>query len=444
MFVHGFQGDVRVTWKSFAERIQSERRLENWDLYLYGYSSRLLIDIPSIWSADAPIDRLADALRTRLTVEPLNNYRAIALVAHSMGGLVVQRALTDQDLPAVGHVLLYGTPSSGLVKSRAASIFKRQLRDMAKDSDFIVDLRRRWEEKFNTGSVSVSSLPFSFCVVAGERDEFVPPSSSLEPFADRFRRVIPGDHLSMIRPPAEEAFSAAHAVLIDVLTKGATPRGPLESARVAVEMRSFHEAIRQFRQVEGELDDSALVQYALALDATDRRQDAISVLQSSKSGGTDPLGALAGRFKRLWRLERRAQDAEEALSLYQAGYDGALSAGREDQLFYHAINLAYLNLVFRNNTASSKVWAQRALDHCRSLDSESRHARWRLATKGEAFLLLRQGTEAMDRYRQMLDLIPEPWQARSAFDQAIEIAKHHDDKRLQVALEAMISEGVKK
>ena len=36
-------------------------------------------------------------------------------------------------------------------------------------------------------------------MVAGDRDQFVPSKSSLDPFAPRFRRVVAGDHLTMIK-----------------------------------------------------------------------------------------------------------------------------------------------------------------------------------------------------------------------------------------------------
>ena len=45
------------------------------------------------WRADAPIDRLAVMLKSAADFGELADYQGIAFVAHSMGGLVVQRAL---------------------------------------------------------------------------------------------------------------------------------------------------------------------------------------------------------------------------------------------------------------------------------------------------------------------------------------------------------------
>lgn len=55
-------------------------------------------DVPSIrgvWSADPDLSILAVHLKTRLGIAPLVEYRHLAIVAHSMGGLVVQRAMLD-------------------------------------------------------------------------------------------------------------------------------------------------------------------------------------------------------------------------------------------------------------------------------------------------------------------------------------------------------------
>ena len=48
-------------------------------------------------SADPALSELATYLRTHLGVPPLDRYDDIAVMAHSMGGLVVQRAIVDSD-----------------------------------------------------------------------------------------------------------------------------------------------------------------------------------------------------------------------------------------------------------------------------------------------------------------------------------------------------------
>ena len=150
IFVHGFSGTSKETWSNFVDVIRNDERVSTWDLYGIGYPSSLRVDIPGIWSADGDIDILSLAFRTALSLEPLARYQAIAICAHSMGGLVVQRALLDQEsiVSHLRYLFLFGTPSAGIVKARLFRRLKRQLRDMDSNSNFIQSLRRDWAKRF--------------------------------------------------------------------------------------------------------------------------------------------------------------------------------------------------------------------------------------------------------------------------------------------------------
>ena len=203
VFVHGFGGDATATWGRFPELLTEAPGLDGWDVYSLGYSSSLAPDLRGIWSGDPDIATLATYLRTRCNQPPLVGKR-FALIAHSMGGLVVQRALLDEQLVAdTSHVMLYGTPSNGLKKAAGwlGRIVKRQSQDMAFGSAFVTDLRRRWTEKFSP------DRPFSFRAVAGDRDEFVPAESSLGCFEESDRAVVPGNHLEIVKPDSADSMS---------------------------------------------------------------------------------------------------------------------------------------------------------------------------------------------------------------------------------------------
>ncbi len=96
IFIHGFNGNAgESTWGEFPDYLKQNRALVNWDIYSLGYATRFSIDLRSIWRANPDIPKLARYLHTRCVNPPLNRYKSLALVAHSMGGLVVQRALAD-------------------------------------------------------------------------------------------------------------------------------------------------------------------------------------------------------------------------------------------------------------------------------------------------------------------------------------------------------------
>lgn len=226
VFVHGFSGNAD-TWTGFIELLKQEQRVNSWDIFGIGYPSALRIDIPNLWSADPEIETLATELTTSLSLHPFNRYKRIALVAHSMGGLVVQRAIIDDPTLAsrLSHVILFGTPSAGLEKASLAAKLKRQLRDMSSSSTFIKRLRADWTER-------IGEVPkFAFWVLQGDRDEFVPKDSSLMPFPDQARRVVPGNHLEIVRPP--DARHQGFQLVVEALAGQSVGRPAIDGARLA-------------------------------------------------------------------------------------------------------------------------------------------------------------------------------------------------------------------
>jgi hypothetical protein len=411
IFVHGFSGDPAKTWGDFPKWIAAENRLADWDIFSIGYTTRLVPDIVGVWSADAPLDRLALMLYTATTLPALSRYRGLALVAHSMGGLLVQQALIDNDDLAQRstHVVLFGTPSAGLSKAGRFAFLKRQVRDMACQSEFITKLRERWKTAFETRA------PFRFRTVAGDQDEFVPSSSSLACFPRPQRAVIPGNHLEIVKPV--DGNNPGVQLLIDVLAGNATA-GARSAARLALESRDFVRAVSLLEPHKDDLDDQGLVELALALEQTGRQTEAIQLLEQHAGTRTDPMGVLAGRFKRRWLAEHRKSDAERAEALYQQAYELSNGASNHSQAYYHAINLAFLKLAYRNDFDGARTLATESLVHC----EQARHTVWRLATQGEANLLLANTDIALDRYRQAVAQQPSLREMDSIFQQALRVA----------------------
>ena len=193
VFLHGFSGDRDNTWDRLPGLLGTA--VADWDIYTLGYASTFLPDFVGVWSADHDLPILTTMMTTQTNMEPLKRYRSLAFVAHSMRGLIIQRALVDDpDLAdRTDKVILFGTPSAGLRKVVWLVFWKRQLKNMAEGSDFIESLRRDWAARFEP------EPDFYLRIVAGEQDQFVPPKSSLGPFPRKFHHVLPGDHLSMVR-----------------------------------------------------------------------------------------------------------------------------------------------------------------------------------------------------------------------------------------------------
>jgi len=424
IFVHGFKGNNAETWGEFPEFLLKHAPLNDWDMVSLGYSSKLAPDFSGVWSADAPIDRLATLLRTTVNVA-LPPYKAISFLAHSMGGLVVQRALVDDPgfAKKVTNLFLFGTPSDGLEKASPFGFFKRQLRDMKQGGAFITDLRQKWQIAFGAGT------PFTFWAVAGERDEFVPSTSAWNGFPKEVQASIPGDHLSIVKPQKDDHLGLE--LVIKTLVGKAAPAGPWNSARVAVESRDFQTAISVLEPHAAELDEPGLVQLALAYDSVtpSRSNDAIKLLEDHGKKQTDAMGTLGGRLKRRWMVEHRQKDYDRALELYSSALQISQNNKDPDQIYYHAINVAFLKLA-AGKKDDAREQAQKALEYAQQGDQ----AHWKLATRGEALLVLDNIEQAADAYSKALAAGASVREIESMYKQAMWIAAI---KKSQAAVDAL-------
>lgn len=415
IFIHGFSGDSKKTWGIFPSLICKEKALKSWDVFSVGYTTSLLFDISSIWAADPPLDRIAGYFNTLVDLPPFDKYKALVLVAHSMGGVVVQRALVDNEdlVDRTSHLLLFGAPSAGLIKASLFARLKRSIRDMASGSVFIKDIRRRWNKQFG------KKIPFHFLAVAGDRDEFVSTQSSLSPFPAKCQRVIAGDHLEIVKP--QDSNHMGFKLLLNALSPLSATAVPVDTARLALETREFAQVIKILWPKRNKLDTEALGRLAMALDSSGRREDAIQILSDRPGKSTDLLGILAGRLKRRWLLERSESDAEKSLQLYTEGYQRAVAVGDHCQAFYHVINIAFLELAFGGKPIERlKELAQSVLYHCEQARQAGHKDHWVAAAEGEAFLLMNRRREALDCYRSALhcDPLPSPREISSMYQQA--------------------------
>lgn len=345
-----------------------------------------------------------------------------------MGGLVVQRSLVDDSelTGRTSHAFFFGTPSGGLHTGKLGRFLKRQIADMAYDGGFIRDLRQRWDEQF------ASRRPFDLWVVAGDRDEFVPAGSSLSPFPPETQLVVPGNHIEIV--DVNEPGTMSEQVVTEGLVGNAAPAGPWNSARVAVERREFARAIDEMLPNAAKLDERHLVELALALDATGRRDEAVQILdQAAATHGTDARGTLAGRRKRNWLAEGLRDDGEAALELYSESLAAAIAAGAHDQAHYHAINVAFLQLAYKGDRGAARAAAEQALEHA----AQAEPGFWRAASEAEAQLYLGDFAKAIAAYEAAISLDPPAHELESAYVQASRVAAELESEDLQEQIDGV-------
>jgi len=369
VFIHGFQGDPATTWARFPELLSEDSTMDGWDILSFGYESDLAPDLTGVWEGDPSIKTIADSLGTFANTNLVSNYGGLVFIAHSMGGLAVQRALLDHATltEKVDKVILFGTPSFGLVKAwifqlPILSLLNRQVRDMGKTSPFIKSLRSEWDERFGA-----SPPPFAFLAVAGSEDEFVSRKASIDGFPDHQCAVVPGNHLKIVKP--EKASDASLGVVINFIQDKEAAGGRWGTAALALERRQFQKVENQLGPNRASLDRCALVDLALALDGLGKRDEAMKVLADAKRYGTDAMGVLAGRHKRNWYQNRVDQEARTALDLYGEGY--AIAKGKDSsQAYYHGINLAFLALVYEDDLERARGIVKEVLGHCAGAEKE--------------------------------------------------------------------------
>ena len=426
VFLHGFAGGRDDTWDRLPSLLGTV--VEDWDIYTLGYATTFRPDFIGVWSADPDLPILATMLTTQTRIEPLWRYTSLALVAHSMGGLVVQRALVDDPELAdrVEKVLLFGTPSAGLRKLSWLVFWKRQLRNLARGSEFITALRRDWVARFDP------EPRFNLWVIAGEQDQLVSPQSSLAPFPRKYHYVVPGDHHSMIR--AADTGSSSVRLLMSALSS--TPVAGELTAPLTLAAEIPDTTVSGLIEAYGDrMSQQEVVRAALALERNGKRDEATALLRRYQALGTDVQGTLAGRIKRMWIETEDIGFAQHALRLYQEALNEARKSGERDQIYYHAINIAFLEFVVFDHIERAREMAEIALDNARLATSNA----WSVATQAEANLYLGNRDLALDLYYRVLDFEAESWQHASMALQAGQVASKLKDSQLADRLEEIFT-----
>jgi pimeloyl-ACP methyl ester carboxylesterase len=402
LFLHGFTGDTKETFKDIPDLLIDNNLVDGYDVFSIGYSSSLMPDIgANIWSADPDINNLSEYFKTLLETR-FNKYNKISVVAHSMGGLVAQNGilkLEHKEFKKITHLLLFGTPSGGLNVPNLKMIarFKRQIRDLGSKSDFILKLRKDWEDRFH------KEYPFEFKVIAGLSDEFIDRKSSLEVFEDRYRYQIEGNHATMVKANGKkDTQNPCFRLLLNDLS-------PVNERFKEEHPFALNQFIAKNKKIVNELDDDILsLDYrglrniALAYDALNEDEKAIDTLISHPLSKTnsDVMGIIGGRFKRKYLFKgSKSEDATKAIEWYKKGNELAEENEDKAQLFYHSINLAFLSIVHGDDKKAMKFYAQKALDNC-NLNATNV---WEIATIAEANMYLENEEISEEYFKKVMN-----------------------------------------
>lgn len=246
VFVHGFTGDALSTWTadagdpgppppSFMSLIMDDDSLDDFDVFSFGYTSRVLRSAP-------PIETIVQQFRNSIG-QALHGY-AIVLCGHSMGGLVCMSYVISElrlarPLPVLG-LILYGTPVEGSAWVNAIRLLlhvgsvklwflqffakylfrsRSQLASLAVAHEFLRALRSEWALHIvNGGDLKLPNsqrASIQIRVVSGNEDLFVSEASAKSYFGDLDWYPVQSGHVGMVKPDSQnhESYRALQSFL---------------------------------------------------------------------------------------------------------------------------------------------------------------------------------------------------------------------------------------
>jgi pimeloyl-ACP methyl ester carboxylesterase len=244
VFVHGLTGDKVTTWrakdaaKSFMQLVVTDDELTDYDVYSFGYRSR--------WFRGGPIENAARQLAVTInrivkkgSRSGSSNIDSIALVAHSLGGLVCMQYIIDElqagAVPPISGLLLYGVPSTGsqmLAYAKLAgfgigiklpiireimNLFlhgQRQIASLATGSEFLLNLHDQWAFRVVNGGderAGPGRMWLPVRVATGEDDVVVTESSAKGFYGAIDWLPIPCGHIDLVKPTERNDLRFLHA-----------------------------------------------------------------------------------------------------------------------------------------------------------------------------------------------------------------------------------------
>lgn len=391
LFIHGFSGEASDTFGSIPDMLMKDSKMDGWDMKPFGYSQYVTPEMgKDIWAGIEDIDRISDYLSTSVKYK-FDKYDRIAIVAHSLGGLIAQRAILnfkEEFQNKISHLVLLGTPSNGIEPVKLTKLWNNKYQEMSSEGNFITSLRQDWKNKFD------GEYPFKMKVVASTDDEFVTIDSCYVPFGKDHQVTIDGKHLSMVKPKNEN--DDCYGLILNTLTDTEFANKYTNSEEINIALGKYDVVVKQLLQKKDALDKNGLKRLVFALEGLDRREEALKILDEHPTAeeDTDLMGIIGGRYKRAYLKFPSESDGDTAFVYYDLALEKSTAKNNYGQIYYHAINLAFLSIVVENDKEKMRAYAQQALDATAQCEDDP----WKNATVAEANLYLRNFDKAKEFY----------------------------------------------
>ncbi|QNA88252.1 alpha/beta fold hydrolase [Massilia sp. Dwa41.01b] len=203
IFVHGLGGSDE-TWGRFDDLLASDPSVD-WESFHFTYpSGKFGLRLLPTQSHYQPIEVLAQALKNQID-NRFEQYEEIALVGHSLGGLVIRQYLMNEKIASrptkVNKIILYATPSTGASLSEIGKLFSfwgenGHTRQLCKKSDFLNLLNRNWASSGIEADLEIT-------IIVGGNDRIVSRESVEASFRTQEREplmILEAGHLDIAKP----------------------------------------------------------------------------------------------------------------------------------------------------------------------------------------------------------------------------------------------------
>lgn len=213
VFVHGF-GSAKRCWMPLVKLLRKNRAIASaYTFRCFPYPTEWLALKP--WQRVPSLQEAAEKLANFLDSEPFRD-RALTLVGHSQGGLVIHAYIAQmlkeargRELASIRQVVTFATPHLGSTffasLRRLAGRFvdnsqERTLRAFSPETAAIVrTVQQRAAEAAEAGD---ASWPIPVCCFGGLSDNIVQPASAQGPFP--LFKSLQGNHSTILRPKSHE------------------------------------------------------------------------------------------------------------------------------------------------------------------------------------------------------------------------------------------------
>ncbi|MEH6535471.1 MAG: caspase family protein [Psychroserpens sp.] len=397
LFIHGFSGEASDTYGKIPEMLCENSKMDGWDMLPLGYSQYVKPELgKDIWAAVEDVNKIADYLVTSFKYK-FEKYNRIAIVGHSLGGLVAQRALIEipEKLRSkLSHVLLFGTPSAGIDSELLTRLWNNKYAEMSSDGPFIKKLREDWNTTFK------DPYPFKLKVVGATNDEFVSNKSCYSSFKEEHHVTISGSHLTMIKPNDEN--TDCYNLILDTLTGNKFYNKYTNREEINLALGKYDAVVKELLPKVKSISQNGLKQLIFSLEGLDRKDEALEILNNhpSAKSDTDLMGIIGGRYKRQYLNSFSKNDGDTSFSYYSKALALATKEENHNQIYYHAINLAFLSIAFQNNESKMLMYAKQALTSAK----ECRDNLWKYATIAEANMYIGNMKKAKKFYSKAAKL----------------------------------------